>query len=63
MQQKDCSTLIPWPSGSVTQRQIFGCRLRPATIYDEIGVAARNIHCYTVIGFWQWGGNGADSAY
>ena len=42
---------------------LFGCRFRPATIYDEIGVAARNIHCYTVIGFWQWGGSGADSAY
>ena len=23
-------------------------------LYDEIGAAARNIHCYTVIGFWQW---------
>ena len=20
--------------------------------YDEMGAAARNIHCYTVIGFW-----------
>ena len=33
------------------------------TIYDEIGAAARNIHYYTVIGFWYWGGSGADSAY
>ena len=23
-------------------------------LYDEIGAAARNIHCYTVICFWQW---------
>ena len=23
-------------------------------LYDEIGAAARNIHRYTVIGFWQW---------
>ena len=21
-------------------------------LYDEMGAAARNIHCYTVIGFW-----------
>ena len=34
---------------------IFGWRLRPPTIlYDEIGAAARNIHCYTVIGSWYW---------
>ena len=32
-------------------------------LYDEMGAAARNIHCYTVIGFWKWGGSGADSAY
>ena len=32
-------------------------------LYDEMGAAARNIHYYTVIGFWQWGGSGADSAY
>ena len=31
--------------------------------YDEIGAAARNIHCYIVIGFWKWDGRGADSAY
>ena len=31
---------------------VFGWRLRPPTIYDEIGAAACNIHCYTVIGFW-----------
>ena len=30
----------------------FGCRFRPTTIYDEIGVASRNVHCYTVIGCW-----------
>ena len=23
-------------------------------LYDEIGAAARNIHCYTVIGSWYW---------
>ena len=31
---------------------LFGCRLPPTTIYDEIGSAARNVHCYTVIGCW-----------
>ena len=31
---------------------LFGCRLRPTTIYDEIGAAARNVHCYTVRGCW-----------
>ena len=30
----------------------FGWRLRLPTIYDEIGAAVRNIHCYTAIGFW-----------
>ena len=30
----------------------FGCRPRPTTIYNEIGAAARNVHCYTVIGCW-----------
>ena len=35
-----------------TKTPLFGCRLRPTTIYDEIGAAARNVHCYTVIGCW-----------
>ena len=42
---------------------IFGWWLRPPTIYDETGAAACNIHCYTVIGFWWWGGSVADNAY
>ena len=43
--------------------QVFGWRLRPPSIYDEMGAAARNIHCYTVIGSWYWGGSGVDGAY
>ena len=42
---------------------VFDWRLRPTTIYDEIGAVARNFDCYIVMGFWKWGGSGADSAY
>ena len=49
--------------GGILSPILFGWRLRPTTIYDEIGAAARNIHCYTAIGFWLWGGSGADSVY
>ena len=39
-------------AGAANAGIFFGWRLRPPTIYDEIGAAARNIQCYTVIGFW-----------
>ena len=45
---------IPAPTNVVKHHIVDEFLVGRQPLYDEIGAAARNIHCYAVIGFWQW---------